>query len=52
MATLLEPLSAAVLAALLLGERLPGPALLGGVFLLAAVAALRPAGEPDPGPAP
>ena len=44
-ATLLEPLSAAVLAALLLGERLPWPALLGGALILAAVAALHPAGE-------
>jgi len=44
-ATLLEPVSAAVLAALLLGERLPWPALLGGGMILAAVAALRPTEE-------
>jgi DME family drug/metabolite transporter len=42
-ATLLEPLSAALLAALILGERLSWPALLGGALILAAVAALRPA---------
>jgi drug/metabolite transporter, DME family len=41
-ATLLEPVSAALLAALLLGERLPWPAWLGGILILAAVAALRP----------
>jgi DME family drug/metabolite transporter len=45
-ATLLEPVSAALLAALLLGERLPWPALLGGALILAAVAALSKA----PGP--
>lgn len=45
-ATLVEPLSAAVFAAVLLGERLPWPALVGGALVLAAVAALRPnAGE-------
>jgi drug/metabolite transporter, DME family len=49
-ATLLEPLSAALLAALLLGERLPGPALLGGAFILAAVAALHST-EEHPAPA-
>jgi drug/metabolite transporter, DME family len=49
-ATLLEPLSAALLAALLLGERLPWPALLGGVFILVAVAALHPT-EEHPAPA-
>jgi DME family drug/metabolite transporter len=49
-ATLLEPVSAGVLAALLLGERLPWPALLGGVLILAAVAALHP-GEERPAPA-
>jgi drug/metabolite transporter, DME family len=43
-ATLVEPLSAAFLAALLLGERLPRPALLGGALILAAVVALRPTG--------
>lgn len=41
-ATLLEPVAAAVLAALLLGERLAWPALLGGVLVLVAVAGLRP----------
>jgi DME family drug/metabolite transporter len=41
-ATLVEPLSAALLAALLLDERLPWPAVLGGVLILAAVVALRP----------
>ena len=48
-ATLLEPVAAALLAALLLGERLSGPALAGGVCILAAVAALRAreaAGDP------
>ncbi|MEU4216176.1 EamA family transporter [Actinoplanes sp. NPDC026623] len=49
-ATLLEPLSAALLAALLLGERLSWPALLGAALILAAVAALRPA-EQHPAPA-
>ena len=41
-ATLVEPVSAALLAALLLGERLSWPALLGGALILAAVVALRP----------
>lgn len=45
-ATLVEPLTAAVLAALLLGERLAWPGVLGGALILAAVAALRPQGEP------
>lgn len=49
-ATLVEPLSAALLAALLLGERLPWPAVLGGVLILAAVVALRPR-EEVPAPA-
>jgi DME family drug/metabolite transporter len=44
-ATLVEPLSAAVLAALLLGERLTWPALLGGALILAAVVALHPTEE-------
>lgn len=44
-ATLVEPLSAAVLAALVLDERLTGPALLGGALILAAVVALHPAEE-------
>ncbi|GAB2602408.1 membrane protein [Paractinoplanes abujensis] len=42
-ATLLEPVAAALLAATLLHERLPWPAVVGGVLILAAVAALRPA---------
>lgn len=41
-ATLVEPLSAALLAALLLGERLTWLGLLGGALILAAVVALRP----------
>ncbi|MBL7253057.1 DMT family transporter [Paractinoplanes lichenicola] len=41
-ATLLEPVAAALLAATLLHERLPWPAIAGGVLILAAVAALRP----------
>jgi DME family drug/metabolite transporter len=49
-ATLVEPLSAALLAALLLGERLPWPALLGGALILAAVVALHPT-EERPAPA-
>lgn len=49
-ATLVEPLSAALLAALLLGERPTGPALLGGALILAAVTALRPS-EEHPAPA-
>lgn len=44
-ATLVEPLSAAVLAAALLNERLTWPALLGGGLILAAVVALRPTEE-------
>lgn len=44
-ATLVEPLSAALIAALLLGERLAGPALLGGALILAAVVGLRPREE-------
>lgn len=44
-ATLVEPLSAVLLAALVLGERLTWPALLGGALILAAVVALRPAEE-------
>ena len=44
-ATLIEPLTAALCAALLLAERLPWPAILGGVLILAAVAALRPTEE-------
>lgn len=44
-ATLVEPLSAALLAALVLGERLTGPALVGGALILAAVVALRPTQE-------
>jgi DME family drug/metabolite transporter len=44
-ATLVEPVSAALLAALLLGERLTWPALLGGVLILAAVVALHPTDE-------
>jgi drug/metabolite transporter, DME family len=50
MATLIEPLSAALLAALLLGERLGWLALLGGALILAAVAALHPT-EERPAPA-
>jgi DME family drug/metabolite transporter len=44
-ATLVEPLSAALLAAVLLGERLTWPALLGGALILAAVVALHPTEE-------
>jgi DME family drug/metabolite transporter len=44
-ATLLEPVSAALLAAAFLGERLPWPALLGGALILIAVAVLRPTEE-------
>lgn len=44
-ATLLEPVSAVLLAVLLLGERLPWLAWLGGVLILAAVVALRPPEE-------
>lgn len=49
-ATLVEPLSAALLAAVLLDERLPWPALVGGVLILAAVVALHPT-EEQPAPA-
>ena len=42
-ATLVEPVSAAALAVLLLGERLSPLAVLGGVLILAAVVGLRPA---------
>jgi len=49
-ATLVEPLSAALLAALLLGERLPWPAVAGGALILTAVVALRP-DDKDPAPA-
>lgn len=42
-ATLVEPLSAAALAVLLLGERLSPLAVLGGLLILAAVVGLRPA---------
>ncbi|MDC5697059.1 EamA family transporter [Intrasporangium calvum] len=45
-ATLLEPLAAAVLAALLLAERLPWPSLVGGGLILAAVLGLQPKPEP------
>jgi DME family drug/metabolite transporter len=44
-ATLVEPLSAAVLAAIVLDERLTAPALLGAGLVLAAVVALRPVEE-------
>lgn len=47
-ATLVEPLSAALLAAVLLGERLTWPGVLGGALILAAVVALRPAPVPLP----
>jgi DME family drug/metabolite transporter len=43
-ATLVEPLSAAALAALLLGERMAWPGVLGGALILGAVVALRPEG--------
>ena len=49
-ATLVEPLSAALLAALLLGERLTAPALVGGALILLAVLALHPSDE-HPAPA-
>lgn len=49
-ATLVEPLSAALLAGVLLGERLAWPALVGGGLILAAVVALRPTDE-SPAPA-
>ena len=53
-ATLLEPLTAAVLAALLLDERLGAAGVLGGVLILAAVAGLgrKPATALDVSPAP
>lgn len=44
-ATLVEPLSAAALAAVLLGERLPWLGVVGGALILAAVVALNPAEE-------
>ena len=44
-ATLVEPLSAALLAAAVLGERLTWPALIGGGLILGAVVALRPTEE-------
>jgi drug/metabolite transporter, DME family len=49
-ATLVEPLAAALLAVVLLGERLPWPALVGGALILAAVVALHPS-EERPAPA-
>lgn len=49
-ATLVEPLSAALLAAVLLDERLTGPAILGGALILAAVVALRPVESAIPPP--
>ncbi|HPU12217.1 MAG TPA: DMT family transporter [Aeromicrobium sp.] len=45
-ATLLEPIAAGALAALLLGERLGPAGIVGAVLILAAVVALRP--EPQP----
>lgn len=52
-ATLLEPVSAAVLAAVVLGERLAWPGLVGGALILLAVAALRgPQTEEEPRAAP
>ncbi len=44
-ATLVEPLSAAALAAVILGEVLTTTAVIGGVLILAAVVALRPTEE-------
>lgn len=44
-ATLVEPVSAALLAALVLGERLTAPAVLGCALVLSAVAGLRPRPE-------
>jgi DME family drug/metabolite transporter len=44
-ATLVEPLSAALLAAWLLDERLTAPALVGGALILLAVLALHPSDE-------
>lgn len=49
-ATLVEPLSAALLAAVLLSERLAWPALVGGALILAAVVGLHPSDE-RPAPA-
>ena len=49
-ATLVEPLAAALLAVVLLDERLPWTALLGGALILTAVVALRP-NEQRPAPA-
>ena len=49
-ATLVEPLSAALLAALLLGERMGWPTLIGGALILAAVVVLHPTDE-RPAPA-
>lgn len=49
-ATLVEPLSATVLAVVLLGERLAWPGLVGGALILLAVAALHPT-EEHPAPA-
>lgn len=49
LATLVEPLTAALLAALVLSERLPALALLGGALILAAVGALhRTEDQPTP----
>ena len=45
-ATLLEPIAAGALAALLLGERLGPAGIVGAALILAAVVALRP--EPQP----
>lgn len=47
-ATLVEPLTAALLAAIVLGEQLPWPAVVGGILILAAVVALRPSEEHPP----
>jgi drug/metabolite transporter (DMT)-like permease len=44
-ATPVEPLTAALLAAFVLGERLPLPAAVGGLLILGAVGALRPREE-------
>jgi DME family drug/metabolite transporter len=49
-ATLVEPVSAALLATVLLGERLPWPALLGGALILCAVVAQHTV-EEHPAPA-
>ncbi|AQA04008.1 EamA family transporter [Mycobacterium sp. MS1601] len=50
-ATLLEPVSAALLAAALLGERLTWVTVAGGILILSAVVALRPPPE-EPAPPP